>query len=125
MASKQDLSRFIRATFASIWSLELLLFLRSRRDSFWSPGELVSALRGSELLVARSTQALFAAGLVDMRADGAIRYCAATPELDRWIDAVEAAYARSPDWVRRTIVSAAGGGGDLAAFADAFRLRRD
>lgn len=122
MISKQDLPNFIRATFTSVWSLELLLFLKSHRDRFWSPEDLVAALRGSDLLVARSTQALFAAGLVDMSADGAIRYCAATPDLEQWIDLVEVEYARSPDAVRRTIIL---GTGDLAAFADAFRLRRD
>lgn len=123
MTSKQELSGFIRSTFASVWSLELLLFLRAHRERAWPPAELVTALRGSELLVARSLQSLFAAGLVDLGDDGAVRYGAASPDLDRAMDAVAAEYARSPDAVRRTIIS--GAGGDLSAFADAFRLRRD
>ena len=56
MASKQELSSFIRSTFSSIWSLELLLFLKTHRDRSWSPAEMVASLRGSDLLVARSAQ---------------------------------------------------------------------
>jgi hypothetical protein len=39
-------------------------------------------------------------------------------------DEAEAYYGRSPDAVRRLIVGAASGG-SIAAFADAFRLRKD
>lgn len=123
MTSKQELSGFIRSTFGSIWSLELLLHLRRHADRAWAPAELVTALRGSELLVSRSLQSLFAAGLIDVGEDGAVRYLAASPELEASVDAAAAEYARSPDAVRRTII--AGAGGDLTAFADAFRLRRD
>jgi DNA-binding transcriptional ArsR family regulator len=122
MTSKQETSGFIRSTFASVWSLELLLFLRRHADRAWAPSELVTALRGSEVLVARSLHSLFAAGLVDLGEDGTVRYRAASPELETLIDAAAAEYARSPDAVRRTII--AGAGGDLTAFADAFRFRR-
>lgn len=123
MPGKQELVSFIRSTFRSIWSLELLLFLRSRADRVWAPGELVAALRGSELLVARSLDVLLAAGLIDISADGAASYAPATVELDRQVTTAADEYARSPDAVRRIIVS--GARGDLAAFADAFRLRKD
>ncbi|HEX8388478.1 MAG TPA: hypothetical protein VF636_05630 [Sphingomonas sp.] len=125
MTSEQELAGFIRSTFPSIWSLELLLFLRAHRDRSWSQAEMVRSLRGSELVVARSAQALLAAGLVDVAADGAARYGPVTPELDGKVDAVAREYARSPDAIRRAIVLGATGGGDLAAFADAFRLRKD
>ena len=124
MPGKQQLASFVRATFRSVWSLELLLHLRSHRDRAWAPRELVAALRGSELLVARSLEALLAAGLIDMSADGDASYRPASPELEDWMAKVEAEYARRPDAVRRAIISGAGGA-DLAAFADAFRLRRD
>ena len=84
----------------------------------------MTTLRGSDLLVARSLQALFAAGLIDLSSDGAASYRPATPDLGAHVEAVAIEYARSPDAVRRTIIAAASGG-DLAAFADAFRLRRD
>lgn len=124
MTPKHELATFIRATFQSVWSLELLLFLKRRADRAWSRAELIEALRGSDLLVARSTDALLAAGLVDIDARQAASYRAASPDLHAWIERVEAEYARSPDAVRRTIISGAAGG-DLAAFADAFRWRKD
>jgi hypothetical protein len=124
MAVTPETSRFIRSTFRSIWSLELLLFLRAHAERPWSEADLVKALHGSELLVARSLQALFAAGLIDLSDDGTASYNPATRDLDAQVDATAVEYARSPDAVRRAIIAAAGGG-DLAAFADAFRLRKD
>lgn len=122
--SNQELTGFIRSTFRSVWSLELVLFLKTHRERAWSREELIHALRGSDLLVARSTDALLAAGLVDVTEDGATIYCTASSDLDQWVSEVEAEYARSPDAVRRTIISGAAGG-DLAAFADAFKWRKD
>ena len=125
MASKQELSSFIGSTFQTVWSLELLLFLKAHRDRSWSSAEMVASLRGSDLLVTRSAQALFAAGLIDPGEDGSARYQPATPGLDQLVDEVEVEYARRPDRVRRAIITGAGEGGDLAAFANAFKLRKD
>lgn len=125
MASKQELSSFIGSTFRSVWSLELLLFLRRHRDRSWSPAEMVARLRGSELLVARGAQELFAAGLIEVAGDGSARYRPATPGLGQIVDEVETEYARRPDRVRRAIIAGASQGGDLAAFADAFKLRKE
>lgn len=125
MTSKQELSSFIRSTFRSVWSLELLLFLKEHGDRSWSPEDMVASLRGSELLVARSAQALFAAGLIDLAEDGVARYRPVTSELDQLVQEVQAEYARRPDRVRRAIIAGANEGGDLAAFADAFKLRKD
>ena len=122
--SGQELARFIRSTFRSVWSLELLLFLKAHRERSWSRAELIEVLRGSDLLVARSIDALLAAGLVDKSEDASTTYLVASADLERWVTAVEAEYARSPDAVRRIIISGAAGG-DLAAFADAFIWRID
>lgn len=122
--SRQELANFIRSSFRSVWSLELLLFLKMHRERSWSRADLIVALRGSDLLVARSTDALLAAGLVDVDESGSAVYRAASVDLDRWVTEVEAEYARSPDAVRRIIVAGVAGG-DLAAFADAFRWRQD
>lgn len=124
MTPNQELANFIRSTFRSVWSLELLLFLKAHSDRGWSRAELIEALRGSDLLVARGTAALEAAGLIDVGADGLATYRTTSPDLDQWVARVEAEYARSPGAVRRTIIAGAAGG-DLAAFADAFRWRRD
>ena len=123
MPGKQELTRFIRSTFRSVWSLELLCLLRKHAERAWTPAELVAALRASDLIVSQSLAALTAAGLVVVDGDGKARYQPAAGSLDSLVAAAEELYARSPDAVRRMIVSSASS--DLAAFADAFRIRKD
>jgi hypothetical protein len=123
MPGKQEVTGFVRSTFRSVWSLELLCFLRKNRDRFWSQAEMVAALRGSDLIVAQGTASLAAAGLVVLDGEGAVRYQPAALGLERLVEATELLYARSPDQVRRLIVSQASSG--AAAFADAFRLRKE
>jgi hypothetical protein len=123
MPSKQEVSSFIRATFRSVWALELLSLLRQNRERSLSHWEMVAGLRGSDLVVEQSVESLTAAGLVLTEADGAARYAPAAPDLDKLVERTEALYAKSPDAVRRMIVSAANPG--ITAFADAFRLRKD
>jgi DNA-binding transcriptional ArsR family regulator len=123
MPVKQEVASFIRANFRSVWSLELLLFLKKNRQRSWSNPEMVAALRGSDSVVSHSVDALLAAGLVTIEEDGAARYTPASADIARLADGAEALYASSPDAVRRLIVLSSNGG--LTAFADAFRLRRD
>jgi hypothetical protein len=123
MPSAEEVPSFIRATFRSVWALELLLFLRQNRDRDLSRSEIVAGLRGSELIVTQSVESLTAAGLVLGEADGSARYRPASEELDRLVTGTAALYARSPDAVRRMIVAAANPA--ITAFADAFRLRKD
>jgi hypothetical protein len=123
MSSQEELTSFIRSTFRSIWSLELLLFLVGQRERCWSRSELVTALRASDLIVAQSLEALVAAGLLSIDEAGCARYSPAAADLERLTERTRELYGRSPDAVRRMIISSATGG--LAAFADAFRLRKD
>jgi hypothetical protein len=123
MPTRQDVASFIRATFRSVWALELLCFLRQNRDRSLSHSEMVAGLRGSDLVVTQSVESLAAAGLLLAEADGSARYGPASGELDRLVAQAEALYAKSPDAVRRMIVAAANPG--ITAFADAFRLRKD
>lgn len=123
MPAEHDIPAFIRSTFRSVWALELLCFLRQNRGRSLSHEEMVAGLRGSELVVTQGVEALAAAGLVLAEADGSARYAPAAGPLDDLVERTEALYARSPDSVRRMIVAAANPG--LAAFADAFRLRKD
>lgn len=123
MPGKQEVTRFIRSTFRSVWSLELLCHLRNHADRDWRPDELVAALRASDLIVSHSLAALTAAGLVVMHGNCAVRYQPATPALEAQVAAVVQLYAKSPDAVRRLIVSSAAR--ELAAFADAFRIRSE
>lgn len=123
MPSRSELSNFIRASFRSVWALELLCFLRQNRERGHQRAEMVAALRGSDLVVEQSVESLVAAGLVLVEADGSARFAPAGPELEKLVDAAVALYAKSPDAVRRMIVAAANPG--ISAFADAFRLRKD
>ena len=123
MPSNQELSGFIRSTFRSVWALELLCHLRQNRDRSLSHSDMVTGLRGSDLVVAQSREALSAAGLIIADEDGSARYQPASSDLERLSEQAEALYARSPDAVRRMIVSAAAPG--ISAFAAAFRLRKD
>lgn len=123
MSAKQELSSFIRSTFPSVWSLELLCFLRRQRERAWSRGELVTALRGSDVVVAQSLDKLIAAGLIVIEADGQVRYRPLSEELDKLTEATGELYAKRPDAVRRMIVAPHSDG--LATFADAFKLRKD
>ena len=122
MPSDEDVSSFIRSTFRSVWALELLCFLRQEPALGRSHEEMVAGLRGSDLVVTQSVQALTAAGLVIAEADGSARYCPASRDVDDLADGAVALYRRSPDAVRRAIVAAANPA--ITAFADAFRLRK-
>ena len=123
MPSREEVSTFIQATFRSVWGLELLCFLRQNRSRALSHAEMVSELRGSDLVVTQGIATLAAAGLIVTEADGSARYAPASEDLDGMVEQAEALYATSPDAVRRMIVAAASPG--ITAFADAFRFRKD
>jgi hypothetical protein len=122
MASDDDVSNFIRSSFRSVWSLELLLLLK-RDPRLWPHAEIVAALRASELIVAQSLDALTAAGLVTVDEAGNAAYRPASAAAAALVEGTDTLYARSPDAVRRLIVGALPN--PLAAFADAFRLRKE
>jgi hypothetical protein len=123
MATRQEVASFIRATFRSVWALELLCFLRQNGGRTLSHAEMVAELRGSDLVVTQSVGALAAAGLILAEAGGAARYAPASDDLDALAGQAEELYGSSPDAVRRMIVAAANPG--ITAFADSFRLRKD
>jgi len=123
MPGRQEVTGFIRSTFRSVWSLELLCFLMEHDEREWSPAALVTELRASDLIVAQGLASLTAAGLIIIGNDGSVRYQPASADLDRLAAAARDDYARTPDAIRRLIVSSAISG--LTAFAEAFRLRKD
>lgn len=122
-AQEQDLHAFIRATFRSVWAIELLCHVRTRRDQLLETPAIVSALRASDLVVEQGLADLAAAGLVVADEAGRVQYAPANPALDARASEAEALYAKSPNAVRRMIIAAANPG--VAAFADAFKLRKD
>ena len=116
-----DLLRFVAASFPSVWALELLLTLKDDRRA-WPHDDLVAKLRASELVVSKALEGLVVAGLASVDARGAT-YSPVNSEVDSTIERVEQLYRRRPNAVRRAIVSAQTG--SAAAFADAFKLRRN
>lgn len=122
MSSDAEITEFIRSTFRSVWALELVLLMAGDAHRSWSRDELVAALRASDLIVARSVEELTAAGVILVDGEGQSCFRPASNQLRDLVSASQALYARSPDKVRRIIVSAASGG--LTAFADAFRIRK-
>lgn len=122
MTSPSDeILRFIASSFRSVWALELLLVLKNDQRQ-WSHAELVSTMRASDLVVSRALAALEAAGLVGNEGDHA-RYLPINEHVAALVDDAQALYAKRPDAVRRAIVAASSG--EAAAFADAFKLRKD
>lgn len=123
MPSKPDIERFISSTFRSVWDLELLLELKRSPDEGRTKQQLVSALRASDVIVARGIDTLLAAGLIFEENDGAIRYGPVSAELGKEAVAAAELYRTKPDAVRRLIIASSSSG--LAAFSDAFRLKGD
>jgi DNA-binding IclR family transcriptional regulator len=123
MPDSAETIAFIRDSFRSVWSLELLLLLKADPGRGWSSTELVERLRGSDSVVRQSVDSLVAAGLVLIENDGKARYAPASTDLKSLVEKAEQLYAKRPDAVRRLIVLSAND--QLTAFADAFRLRKD
>lgn len=121
MTSHEDLTRFIESSFRSVWSLELLLLLKSERRH-WAADELISTLRASDLVVSQAIESLVAAGVASSDEGGAT-YMPISQDVADLVEQTEGLYALKPDAVRRMIVTSSTSG--IAAFADAFRLRKD
>ena len=122
MSPPPEIAAFIRNQFRSVWTLEVLLFLKSNPDTAYGSTELVQSLRASDAIVSSCLNMLQAGGLIVMDEQGAARYAPASAELGALADETEKLYAAKPDAVRRLIVMAANSG--LAAFSDSFQLWR-
>ncbi|HEV7137593.1 MAG TPA: hypothetical protein VGN43_13230 [Steroidobacteraceae bacterium] len=119
--SDESILRFIRASFPSVWALELLLTLK-REPRAWTREQMVAALRASELVVSRALDALVAAGLASIEAGGA-QYAPVSSDIEECLEQVEQLYRTRPNLVRRAIVLA--NASSASAFAEAFKLRRN
>jgi hypothetical protein len=123
MATDRDIEDFIGDSFASVWDVELLAALLARPTQRATAPELVEQMRASELVVARGIDALVAAGLATLDADGTLAFRPVNDRLGESARQACAVYLRFPGRVRRLIVARQTPG--LNAFADAFRLRKD
>ena len=123
MSSDAEIAEFIRSTFRSVWTLELVLLMAGQDQQAWTRGDLVAALRARDLIVPRSVAELTAAGQIVNDEEERACFRPASARLRELFEATATLYARSPDKVRRLIFAAGAGG--LTAFADAFRIRKD
>ena len=122
MAVQKDVSEFLRSTFRSIWSLELLFLLADDTTRCWSSPEMVAALRASELVVDQAVDNLHAAGLLVPEPGDCFRYAPASDEVHSLVVSARSLYAHSPDAVRRLIIRSQSD--HLLKFADAFKFRK-
>ena len=123
MASQADLESFVANSFRSVWSLELLKFLAENPGTFFSPRQLIAALRASEAVIAQGIANLTAAGLAIIDGEGAVALAEGNSLQLKLTRAAIDFYSKSPDKVRRLIIAQSAPG--VTAFADAFRLRKD
>jgi hypothetical protein len=122
MRHQDQVPDFIRASFPSIWSLEIMLHLKKSPRVAFSREELITRLRASDAVVSNSIASLLAGGFVCEEADKRFRYCPASSRTHEMAAATEALYQERPHAVRRVIVE---GSANLSAFADAFKLWSD
>ena len=122
MPSQFEIETFIGSSFRSIWSLDLVQFLYANPQESYSKEQLIAALRASDSVVSQSIASLAAVGLVLVDRER-IRIHVADKQAQGLIEGAIKLYGKSPDKVRRLIISAASPG--ITAFADAFRLRKD
>ena len=119
--SDEEVLRFIAASFPSVWALEVLLTLKGDRRR-WSRDDLISTLRASEVVVGKAIEALVVAGLASTGDEG-VCYLPVNGEVEECVERAEQLYRTKANVVRRAIIAA--NTGNLTAFADAFRLRKD
>lgn len=118
----EELLSFIASSFRSVWALELILLLKSERRS-WSHDELVTAMRASELVVNNALEGLVAAGMASVDDDEGALYLPVNDQIAECVDQAEELYRTRPNAVRRAIIRASSS--SAAAFADAFKLRKE
>ena len=123
MATDRDIEQFISDSFTSIWDLELLSVVLENPDRAQTAEELVERMRASGLVVDQGIQALVAAGMASIDAEGRLRFQPVNDELAQCAREACEFYARFPGRARRLMISRRSPG--LTAFADAFRLRKD
>ena len=122
MPKQAQIESFIANSFRSIWALDLLRHLVANPGKFYTPGELIAVLRASDAVVSQSVENLSVAGLAVVDGEGRVGYYEPSAEQGALVTEAIEFYARSPDKSRRLIVAQSTPG--VAAFADAFKLRK-
>jgi hypothetical protein len=110
----------VRKHVRSVWSLELLLLLRSRLGQAWPAEDLVRELRASGPLISDCLTGLKASGLV-AEDGGGWRYAPVTEELALFCDRLAEAYRTRPVAVINMIVAPS----QVQDLANAFKFREE
>lgn len=108
----------VRQHIRSVWSLELLLLLRSRPNETWRAEALVRELRASSPLIAGCLAKLQESRLAVLE-EGGWRFVPATPELERFCDQLAEAYHTRPVAVINMIAKPS----QVQDLANAFRFK--
>ena len=108
----------VRKHIRSVWSLELLLLLRSRPGEAWPPELLVRELRASAGLISGCLQRLQESGLA-AHEGGAWRFAPVSPELERFCDQLAEAYQTRPVALINTIAAPS----QVQDLANAFKFK--
>ena len=108
----------VRQHIRSVWSLEVLLLLRSRPAEAWRPEALVRELRASAPLIAGCLAQLQESGLI-ANEDGAWRYAPVSPELERFCEQLAVAYQTRPV----ALISMISAPSQVQDLANAFKFR--
>jgi predicted transcriptional regulator len=119
--TEDDVLTFAASSMSSLWSLELLLFLKKGAGQTRTPDELIRELRSSQTVVADVLVALRERGLVAESEPGRWRYQPATDRLDVVVDELEKLFAVKPAAVIRAIVTAPDR--KLRLLSDAFKIK--
>ena len=123
MSTDRALEDFIADTFVSVWTLELLSLLLESSAPQLSRAELVERLRASDAVVSQGVAALVSAGLAIVDDEDRVDFRPINAELEHCARQSVDFYRKFPGRARRLIISRSAPG--LAAFADAFRLRKE
>jgi hypothetical protein len=120
--SDDQILDFIRSSVKTVWSLELLLFMRRDPQRAWTIDQVVRELRSSRNIVTEAI-GVFVQGGILREEEAGFRYGPATDELDRLVEQLAREYAERPTTVVNAIVEVQSG--KLQDFANAFRIKRD
>lgn len=119
--TEDEVLAFAAASMASLWTLELVLLLRSGADRTWTVEELIRELRSSNSAVCEGLARLSDNGLVAEPASGQWTYQPASEQVETLVSELEAVYRSKPAAVIRAIVSAPNR--KLRLLSDAFKLK--
>lgn len=115
----EHVERFIRQHIDSVEKLEVLLFLRARRDEGWTPELVARELRIDALSARRRLEDLAARGFL-AREEGGFRYLGSSATVERDVEGLAHAYSERRVAVINFIFSQPSE--RISSFADAFRF---